>query len=496
MKNPILLGTAACLTLASCAIKEPPAGSAILTDAARGQIPGQWSGSHRGGDVVPNWISTFGDPELTRLVEAAVTRNPDLAAAAARVEASRAAVRVAAAGLYPRIGAKILGERQGQELQGSINLGVEPPSLGGLGVDNSGGSASDRSVDSSSQRWVYGLGIGASWEADVWGRVRSKKAAAKAESAALAADYEFARQSLAAAVARAYFSSIEAAQQAANAQETLDLYQEYLKLTDVRKQQGHASDFDLAQVKTRTAAAKDTYFIAEAAHAQAVRAIEVVTSHYPAGHLATRGSFPRQPGAVPAGLPAQLLERRPDVIAAERRFAAAFHRVNEARTARLPRFAISATGGMGTAQLDTVGVLEAVTWSLAAGVTQPIFFGGELKAAQDIRTAEQKAAVASYHGVALRAFEDVEDALASDYYLRKREGALSEMVASSADAVKLGRLQFDQGQTDTFTILRLAGENLAAKIELTKIRASRLRERANLHLALGGDFKGTGAPAK
>ena len=165
----------------------------------------------------------------------------------------------------------------------------------------------------------------------------------------------------------------------------------------------------------------------------------------PAGSR-TRSSFPGQPGAVPAGLPSQLLERRPDVIAAERRFAAAFHRVNEARAARLPRFAISAIGGLGTAQLDGVGMLNAFTWSLAAGITQPIFFGGELKAAQDIRTAEQKAAAASYAGVALRAFEDVEDALANDYYLRKREGALTEMVSSSADSREARRRATRTGQ--------------------------------------------------
>ncbi|MDR3404994.1 MAG: TolC family protein [Chthoniobacter sp.] len=491
-----LLGTAACLALAGCAIKDPPAGINIMPDSARNQIPGQWAGSHRGGDVVPNWIRTFGDPELTALVEDAIARNPDLKAAAANVEASRAAVRVAAASLYPRIAMKGLGERQGQKIHGDLDLGIEPPSLGGLGVENSGGSAMDTSVDSLSQRWVYGLGIGAAWEADVWGRIRSKKAAAQAESAALEADYEFARQSLAAAVARAYFSTIEAAQQEANAEETLKLYEDYSKLTQDKKKEGHASDYDVAQIRSRTAGAKDTYFAAQAARAQAIRAIEVVTSHYPAGKLGVRRSFPSQPKAVPAGLPAQILERRPDIVAAERRFAAAFHRTNEARTARLPRFALSASGGMGTAQLDGVGVLDAVMWSLAAGVTQPIFFGGELKAAQDIRTAEQKAAAASYVGVALRAFGNVEDALAGDYYLLKREGALNEMVSASGDAMKFGREQFDQGQTDMFTILRLSGENLAARIELTKIRASRLRERVNLHLALGGDFKGTGAPAK
>ena len=208
-----------------------------------------------------------------------------------------------------------------------------------------------------------------------------RKAAAQAESDALAYDYEFARQSLAAAVARAYFTTIEAAQQAANAQEILSYYSEASRLADVRKEQGHASDFDLSQIRARTASAQDALYVAQAARAQAIRAIEVVTSHYPAGRLATRGSFPGQPRAVPAGLPSQLLERRPDVVAAEYRFAAAFHRVYEARAARLPRFAISGIGGLGTAQLDGVGTLNAFTWSLAAGITQPIFFGGELKAA-------------------------------------------------------------------------------------------------------------------
>src|SRR5438128_4420202 len=490
----LLLVNAGSLVLAGCAIKQPPVGAAIMPESARAKIPGRWAGSHRSGAVVPNWIRTFGDSELTALVADAVERNPDLRAAAARVEASRAAVRIAASSLYPRIAMKGLGERQGQELSGDIGRSINPPTFGGSGTEDSGGAGLDTSMDKSSQRWVYGLAAGAAWEADVWGRIRSKKAAAKAESGALEADYEFARQSLAAAVARAYISTIEAAQQEANAQETLDIYQEYSKLTDVRKEQGFASDFDVSQIKSRTAGAKDALYIAQAARAQTIRAIEVVTSHYPAGQLAVRSSFPDQPRAVAAGLPAQLLERRPDLIAAERRFAAAFHRVNEARTARLPRFVLSAGSGLGTAQLDSAGTLDALVWTFAAGVTQPIFFGGELQAAQDLRTAEQKAAAASYVGSALRAFEDVEDALAGDYYLRKREGALGDAVSSSADSVKFGRQQLEQGQIDMFTILRLTGENLAAKVQLTQIRASRLRERVNLYLALGGDFEGTGAP--
>jgi outer membrane protein TolC len=155
---------------------------------------------------------------------------------------------------------------------------------------------------------------------------------------------------------------------------------------------------------------------------------------------------------------------------------------------------LSAGSGLGTAQLDGVGTLDAVIWTFAAGVTQPIFFGGELQAAVDLRTAEQKAAAASYVGSALHAFGEVEDAFANDYYLRQREGALGDAVSNSGQAVNLGGKQLEQGQIDMFTILRLTGENLAAKVQLTAVRASRLRERVNLYLALGGDFDGTGAP--
>src|SRR5207302_9552515 len=126
------------------------------------------------------------------------------------------------------------------------------------------------------------------------------------------------------------------------------------------------------------------------ARAQTIRAIEVVTSRYPAGRFDVRRSFPGQPRSVPAGLPAQILERRPDLIGSERRFAAAFNRANEARTARLPRFLLSATSGLGTPSLDSVGALDALVWSFAGGVTQPISFGGGLKAAQDLPTGAQE----------------------------------------------------------------------------------------------------------
>ncbi len=489
MKLPKCFFPLAALVVVGCSVKPAPRGADILSDAAKAEIPGGWQAAHASGAVAPGWIRSFNDSALTRMVEDALVRNPDLKQAYALVEASRSAITMTAASLYPRIGLKGLGERQGRRMSGDTGRNVNPPDVGALGIDQTGGSTDINTADSTMGRWVTGIGMGASWEADVWGRVRSKREAARSESEALEADYEFARQSLAASVAKAYFSTIEASQQAANMKEALALYEEYVTLTDKRKQQGFSSDYELAQVKSRAAGAQDALYAAEAVRAASVRAIEVVTSYYPAGKMGSRSTFPGALRSVPAGLPSELLERRPDLIAAERRFAAAFHRTQEARAARLPRFSISAVGGVGSAQLDGVGILDAVSWSLASGVVQPIFLGGELKAAQDLRKSEQRAAAAGYTATALRVFKEVEDALDSEYHLRRRESALTDMVKHSGDAVKLGRLQLDQGQTDMFTVLELIGENLSAKIELTKIRASRLRERANLHLALGGDFR-------
>src|SRR3954465_210850 len=156
LRSNVLLAVAGSLVLAGCAIHQPPFGADIMPESARAKIPGSWAGPHRSGEVVPGWIRNFGDPELNALVADAVNRNPDLAAAAARVEASRAAVRVAASSLYPRIAMKGLGERQGREITSARGASIDPPTLGGLGVDLSGGSGDTSNLlDRSTQRWVY-----------------------------------------------------------------------------------------------------------------------------------------------------------------------------------------------------------------------------------------------------------------------------------------------------------------------------------------------------
>ena len=311
------------------------------------------------------------------------------------------------------------------------------------------------------------------------------------------ADYEFARQSLAAAVARAYFSTIEAAQQAANAQETLESLPGVFEAH--RRAQGAGltrATSTSSQIKARTAGAQDALYTAQAARAQAIRAIEVVTSHYPAGRFDVRRSFPGQPRAVPAGLPAQILERRPDVIAGR----APFRR----RLSSRERSSHRAPAALCDQRHGRTGN-RATRWRRHArcrrpGVSPP---GSRSRSFSAVNSRLRRTSAPPSKKPPPRATSAPRCAPSKTWKTRwpaiticANAKARWRRGSSSGESVKFGREQLEQGQIDTFTTLRLAGENLAAKVQLTQVRASRLRERVNLYLALGGDFKGTGAPEK
>ncbi len=488
--RPVLL--AAALAVCGCRnLSAPPGAGDIMDPRLAGQIPDNWKAPASRAYPDTDWVRTFNDAKLNRLVASALAHNPALTMAEANVEASRAALRIAGARLYPWVAGKGLLERRGQELDGALNGGIDPPNVGdiGGGVEGGGSSPNSNSVEKSTRNWIYGIGIGASWEADVWGRVRSGREAARQSSYAAEADYYGVRQTIAAQTAKAWFAAIEAAEFAALAGDAVKAYSELLSLAEAKKAEGAASDLALAQVRARVDSGNDLLLSSQAASIQALRAVEALTGNYPKGALKA-GGFPSFPSRVPAGMPSQLLERRPDIVAAERRFAAAFHRTNEAHAARLPRFALSASGGLGSNQLDSVGTLDGVMWSLAGGITQPIFLGGSLKAAEDLRKAEQKGAAANYTNVVLRAFQEVETGLAIDPVYRQREQVLMNQVKNTGEAERLARISYDEGKTSLFEVLDHYGRSLAARGELIRMRSQRFAERVNLHLALGGGFTG------
>ena len=208
----------------------------------------------------------------------------------------------------------------------------------------------------------------------------------------------------------------------------------------------------------------------------------------PSSTLATAPQLPGFPGEVPAGLPSELLERRPDVIAAERRVAAAFHRIGEAKAARLPT--ISLTTGLSaiSSELFVLKNRDNPIWNLGASLLAPIYKGGALNTQIDIRTAEQKQAIAEYAAVGLRAFNEVEGALAAEIAARDREQILMQALSDNEQALSMVQTQFKVGSTDLRFVEQRQLALTSTRSALIRARAEQRVQRVNLHLALGGSF--------
>lgn len=207
---------------------------------------------------------------------------------------------------------------------------------------------------------------------------------------------------------------------------------------------------------------------------------------YPAAKAAHGAGFPALPDPVPAGLPADLLERRPDLIAAERRVNAAFERKKQAVTAKLPKISLTGTFGGSSDALRNLTDPANVLWSLAGNLLFPIFNAGSLQADVDIRTAEQEAAGAAYNQAALHAFSDVETALSNEQLFRERAKDLDEAYENAQKAETIANANFKAGETDLLDLLQIKRNTIAVEIDRIRGQRELLEQRVNLHLSLGG----------
>jgi NodT family efflux transporter outer membrane factor (OMF) lipoprotein len=446
--------TLAVFVAAGCAINKPPETPEITASAApNAKVAEAWRAAAATGPVAEPWLTALGDPQLVALVEEALRYNNDLAVTSARLEQAAGYVKMVGGSLYPT---------------------VDAAARGSIGDDSSG---------------MNFVGVQASWEIDLWGRVRYGKAAAEADYASAVADLAGARQSLAAMVAKAWFLASEARLQRLAAKGAFDAATEQLGLSLKRLDVGIGNEQETALTRADAAKYEAAVLELELAEASARRALEVMLGRYPSAELEAVSPLRAPETPVPAGIPAELLERRPDIIAARTRAAAAFYRVGEADKARLPRLSLTASVGAVDSQfLQFVPDFENPIIGLGANLLAPIFRGGALKAQVEIRTAEQKEAVARYGGVVLRAFQEVEDSMAADANLARREQVLSGMLKDSARSVELSQIQFDVGRVAMLSVVQERMRLYAAESSLIRVQAERLVQRVNLYLALAGDF--------
>jgi len=352
----------------------------------------------------------------------------------------------------------------------------------------SSGQAPNAAEVISTRTNTFTTSLDASWELDLWGRVRTAKSAALADLEATQADLAGLRLSIAATAARSWFALVESRLQVELAEETVRTYQLSVDQVRARYEQGVVSSLDLRLALSNLYGAQALLEARREQLDRSRRQLEILLGRYPAGALAAGTSLPSVEGHVPAGLPSDLLIRRPDLFAAERRFAAAEQRVSSARRAFFPRITLTGSAGTLTGELENLVDGDFGVWSIAAGLTQPIFQGGRLQAnfAQSKAAADQ--ALADYAQSLLRAFGEVESALYAESVLERRQAHLSNAAEQSRAARELAERQYNAGIIDYINVLETQRRDLAAQSELLVVRRQRLEARVNLHLALGGGF--------
>lgn len=443
------------LATAGCTLAPPPATDALQQQALpNAAVPASWKAGADPAAVGGGWLAAFNDPALSALAGEALAYNADLQVAAARVEQAAGHLKLAGAPLLPSVG------------------------VAGLAGGKSGGNGGG----------LEGIFLNASLELDVWGRLRHGESAAHQQAAAVAADYAYARQSIAATVAKAWFAAIEAGLQQSLAGDMLRASESLLQLAGERLRIGIGNEQAVADARASVASQRDILRQAELTREQAMRALEVLLGRYPSAEIKVARTLPPMPGPVPAGIPSTLLERRPDVIAAERRVASAFERVGEARAARLPRISLTAGGSDVSSELFVLKNTNNPVWSFGANLLAPLYQGGALEAQVEIRSAEQKQAVAEYARAGLRAFNEAEGAISAEKALRDRSALLEAAVRDNARAVELAQIQYRVGAVDLRAVEQRQLGLYAARTSRLRVQSEQLAQRVNLHLALGGTF--------
>jgi len=417
--------------------------------------------------LVP-WVDSFHDSTLSALVTEGLAHNHDLQALARSLEAARATATIAGADRLPQLTA-------GADAAGRQTAVETPAGVTSIRTEN------------------YGLGLNLSWEIDLWGRLRDGTAAAIADTQATEADLAAARLSLAGQIAKAWFRTSTARLQLALAEDTVRSFQSSADLVRNRFEAGISTSLELRLALANAAAARALREQRRQELDTASRQLEALLGRYPAAHIGTINTLPTPPAAVPAGLPADLLARRPDILAANRRLAAADARVRQAQKAMLPALRLTGSGGTASTELSDLLDADYTVWSIAAGLTQPIFQGGRLRAAADRATALAEGSHATYLQTVQRAFLEVETRLAAETTLRSREENLLEAATHSDGAERLARDEYEAGLSDIITMLESQRRALEARSTWLSVREQRLDNRVDLHLALGGDFTPPGS---
>jgi len=409
------------------------------------------------------WISGLGSEMLPALVVEALANNHSIKASLARVKIAREQSQIAGAALLPNV---------------SVGFGA-----------NRTRSNSFNTFNASQIRNQYGLNSDIRWEADIWGRVRARESAVVSDARAVQADFAGAQLLLASEVAKNWFAATESALQVELAGRQLKNFTDTLKIITRRYKAGVGEALDVRLARENLASASAAFALRQQRLDASKRTLESLLGRYSEAAVELPQQLPELSQSILNNLPAEQVHRRPDLNAARQRLFAALSRETEAKKNLLPGLLLTGNGGTASNELKNLLDLDFLIWSIAANLTQPIFAGGRLKAERRQAVARQDEALANYATAVLRAFQEVETRLAAEPLLLKRTTYLQESVEQLQAATRLALSRYSAGLATITTLLDTQRRAFNAESNLLESRLNLLRNRIDLHLALGGDFK-------
>jgi outer membrane protein, multidrug efflux system len=465
---PLLILTA---SVAGCAVgpnyRRPTALPASRMPAAFGDPAitnaGDWKAAEPAAPLPRDaWWDIYADEELNRLESLAAENNQQVAAAIANYEQARAAVGVARADFFPQVASSASTTRQ----RTSANA-----------------SPTSATAGKSTTFAMFGVSGDASWELDLWGRIRREVESAHAQLNASADDLDAVKLSIQAEVAIEYFALLSLDAQDALLQETSVAYAKALELTQNRHKSGVASDLDVSQAETQFKSAQAQIPAVDLQRAQTRHALAVLC-----GQPATTFALKPNPNmttnapAIPLSVPSEWLERRPDIAAAERRMAAANAEVGVAKTAFYPRVLLNGSGGFQSISASTLFDWPSRLWAVGPTLELPLFTGGRNRAQLASARAAYDGAVASYRQTVLAAFQDVEDQLAAQGLLARQLSEENAALASAKRTLEISNNRYKAGVEQYLDVIiaqavelnhqqnvvQLTGQQLAASVSLIK----------------------------
>ncbi|MGB7399488.1 efflux transporter outer membrane subunit [Castellaniella sp.] len=421
---------------------------------------GQWRPAEpRMAQLEPAWWKGFNDPQLDELMTRLSAQNLDLVQAEAQYRQAQAALASSRAGLFPTLDASASRSRVGQGISSANNPATN-----------------------------YSLSATASWELDLWGRVRRGIEASRAGAQASQADLAAMRLSLQSTLAQTYFSVRTSQQQDALLGQTYDEYQRALEMTRNRYAAGVASSADVAAAQAQLEQVRVQRIRLGWQREQSIHALAVLVGQVPAHFNLPAGSMPVQAPEVPVGVPSVLLQLRPDIAAAERRVREANARIGVAQAAWFPDITLSAQGGYRAGEFASWLLAPARFWTIGPALALSLFDGGARSAAVDSAQAGYDAQAAAYRKTVLDAMREVEDALVQSASLVREQAAQNRALAASRETLRQVTNQYKAGLVDYLSVVQAQASALSAEQNTLDLQAQRLTAAVLLMAALGGGY--------